>query len=161
MPAKNILIMRNAEKRGDPRDPGLSSAGKKRAKKRATFIPSHFGAPDFIFAAASSVYSSQAYKTVEPLARTLGIPIDATIDSCDYAVLADQLLKEKKYQGSRVLVCWDSSEIPLLLAALSPEGSYASVWDEKVFNLIIDLNLDDSASRGRVAYQVNQVREPY
>ena len=50
MPTR-ILVMRHAEKSDDPADPDLTSNGRKRAKALASFIPNHFGKPDFIFAA--------------------------------------------------------------------------------------------------------------
>jgi broad specificity phosphatase PhoE len=45
-----ILIMRHAEKSGDPLDPDLTPAGRDRAQRLAEFIPAKFGKPQFLFA---------------------------------------------------------------------------------------------------------------
>ena len=43
-----ILLMRHAEKTGDPMDPHLSQDGYARATKLADYIPSTFGIPNFL-----------------------------------------------------------------------------------------------------------------
>jgi len=43
-----ILLMRHAEKTGDPMDPHLSQDGCARAAKLADFIPATFGIPQFL-----------------------------------------------------------------------------------------------------------------
>jgi len=43
-----ILLMRHAEKTGDPMDPHLSLDGYARAAKLADFIPATFGIPQFL-----------------------------------------------------------------------------------------------------------------
>jgi hypothetical protein len=70
IPPRFVLVMRQAEKPQDPRDPDLSSDGLARAQKLANYIPATFGAPEFIFAAAISKHSMRPYETVEPLARS-------------------------------------------------------------------------------------------
>ena len=68
-----ILLMRHAEKTGDPKDIYSSEAGTKRAERLATFIPQTFGRPDFVFAAARSKRSIRSMDTMRPLAATLGV----------------------------------------------------------------------------------------
>ena len=149
---------RHAEKPDDVYDPELSAAGKIRADKLATFIPSYFGAPDFIFAPAISNHSVRPYETVVPLAKAIQIFIDATFANSDYDVLAGKLLNKAKYDGSLILICWHHGKIPSLLDALSaPAGSYPDPWGEDVFNLIIQLQFDccDNVDL------VDQVTEPF
>lgn len=97
MAPKSILIMRHAEKPDDVYDPGLSPTGQMRADKLSAFIPSYFGAPDFLFATAISKYSVRPYETVI-LAKAIHMRINATFANADYDVLADDLLKQGEIQ---------------------------------------------------------------
>jgi hypothetical protein len=45
-----ILLMRHAEKTGDPKDPHLSQEGYARAANLAVYIPATFGVPQFLIA---------------------------------------------------------------------------------------------------------------
>jgi phosphohistidine phosphatase SixA len=133
-----VLVMRHAEKSGDPSDPDLTAAGEARATALADYIPQEFGAPDFIFAAALSKHSARPYETVQPLARRVGVPIDATIADQDYGVLASDLLSDADYAAKRIVVCWHHGNIPSLMHALgAASGTYPDPWDPAVFNLIL------------------------
>lgn len=71
--------MRHAEKaNADPADPNLSPEGHARAEELASYIPSNFGAPVFIFASAVSKRSARPPQTIEPLSMASGHP-----DRCD------------------------------------------------------------------------------
>jgi broad specificity phosphatase PhoE len=157
MAPKQLLIIRHAEKPNDPYNPDLSEAGKQRARNLAEFIPKRFGACDFIIAAAISRHSARPYETVRRLSKAIGTPIDATIASSDYSVLAQELVKKPKYEGSLVLVCWHHGQIPPLLHALSaPEGSYPSPWNRKVFDLIIEVKF-----RNDSVHRLKEVMQPF
>jgi broad specificity phosphatase PhoE len=133
-----VLVMRHAEKSGDPSDPDLTAAGEARARALADYIPHEFGAPDFIFAAALSKHSARPYETVQPLAKRVGVPIDATIADQDYGVLASDLLTDADYAAKRIVVCWHHGNIPSLMHALgAANGAYPNPWDPAVFNLIL------------------------
>jgi broad specificity phosphatase PhoE len=157
MGPKRVLIIRHAEKPDNPYNPDLSEAGKQRARNLAKFIPERFGACDFIFAAAISRHSARPYETVRRLSKTIGIPVDATIASNDYSVLAQELVKKPKYEGSLILVCWHHGQIPPLLHALSaPGGSYPNPWSRNVFDLMIEMKFrDDSVPK------VKEVTQPF
>ena len=62
-----ILLMRHAEKTGDPLDPHLSADGYARAAKLAHFIPAMFGRPTFLIAASVSKHSTRCIETINPL----------------------------------------------------------------------------------------------
>ncbi|HKR46637.1 MAG TPA: hypothetical protein VJU59_44425 [Paraburkholderia sp.] len=113
-----VLVMRHAEKPADPLDPNLSDAGYNRAEELALYIPKTFESPDCIFAAAISKHSARPYETVEPLARKIGKPIDATFADQDYSALAQTLLSSRQYADRKVLVCWHHGNIPSLLRML-------------------------------------------
>ncbi|MFL9898022.1 histidine phosphatase family protein [Paraburkholderia fungorum] len=151
-----ILVTRHAEKPVDPIDPNLSEAGYARAEKLAPYIPEKFGPPDFIFAAAISKNSARPYETVEPLARKIGKPIDATFADQDYSALAQTLFTAPQYADKKVLVCWHHGNIPSLLRMLGCKaGDYPDPWDHTVFNLILQVQFPDASAT------VEQVEEPF
>ena len=137
-----ILLMRHAEKTGDPVDPHLSPDGYARATALADYIPSSFGIPDFIFATSMSKHSTRCIETVKPLSARTGILFDATYADQDYAALASHLLSAPHYRalGSLVVVCWHHGNIPSMARALgAPLGSYPDPWHAEVFDQIIVL----------------------
>ena len=154
---KIILMMRHAEKPADPSDPNLTAAGKRRAKRLATYIPDTFDIkPDFIFAAAISTHSARPYETVRPLSKRESVGIDAVIADNDYGVLAQRLLTKKQYAGKSIVVCWHHGNIPSLMRMLgAPKGQYPDPWDHTVFNLILQLEFPGGKAK------VKKVREPF
>jgi broad specificity phosphatase PhoE len=153
---KMILVMRHAEKPADPTEPNLTAAGKRRAKRLATYIPKEFGKPDFIFAAAISRHSARPYETVKPLSKRVKVGIDAKIADNDYGVLAQELLTKNKYAGKSIVVGWHHGNIPSLIRMLgAPKGQYPDPWDHTVFNLILQLEFPDDKPK------VKKVREPF
>lgn len=112
MTPNKVLLMRHAEKSGDPMGPHLSDPGQVRAQLLADYIPTTFGTPDFVFAAALSKRSARSYETVVSLAKKIGVPIDATFADQDYAALATELLSKPEYSGkigSHLLASWEHS----------------------------------------------------
>jgi broad specificity phosphatase PhoE len=137
-----ILLMRHAEKAGDPMDPHLSQDGYERAAKLADYIPATFGLPQFLIASSISNHSVRSIETIEPLSAKIGVPIDATYADQDYSALAGQLFSEPRYAdaGTLIVVCWHHGNIPSMAQALraKPE-SYPDPWDSNVFNQILIL----------------------
>jgi len=109
-----ILLMRHAEKTGDPMDPHLSQDGYARAAKLADFIPATFGIPQFLIATSISKHSVRPIETLEPLSTKIGVSVDATYADQDYSALASQLLSEPRYAdaGALIVVCWHHGNIP-------------------------------------------------
>jgi hypothetical protein len=123
MTPQKIVILRHAEKPGDPdspdtaADPNLAPAGVKRAQALADVIPRDFGKPDFLIAAASSDVSHRPVETLQPLADSLEFGDDQFIQSFanhDYAKLARDLLNKSKFASKLVIVCWHHGNIPQL-----------------------------------------------
>jgi phosphohistidine phosphatase SixA len=157
MAPQSILLMRHAEKPNDPTDPDLSDAGFARADRLARWLPQQLGTPDFLFASALSKHSARPFETIKPLAKALGMPIDATFTDQDYAALAQELLTGSRYAGRLVLVCWHHGHIPSLARDLRAEsGRYPDPWDPEVFNLILRLEY-----KGDGAPTITQVTEPF
>lgn len=142
-----ILLMRHAEKTGDPMDPHLSSDGYARAARLADYIPTTFGRPTFLIAASESKHSTRCIETIKPLSAKTGISIDATFADQDYGALSHQLLSLPQYAADDVLIvlCWHHGNIPSMANALrAPKGSYPDPWDAQVFNKIIVLKYSGS-----------------
>jgi phosphohistidine phosphatase SixA len=151
-----ILVMRHAEKTGDPADPHLSTEGLTRAIKIASYIPDTFGPPDAIFATALSKHSARPYETVQPLADRTGIPIDSTIADQDYEVLAQELTTDESLAGRTIVVCWHHGNIPSLMRYLGARaGDYPDPWDPQIFDLILKIEFNGEAS------VVTKINEPF
>jgi hypothetical protein len=142
-----ILLMRHAEKTGDPMDPHLSPDGYARAAKLADFIPATFGIPQFLIATSISKHSVRPIETLEPLSKKIGVSVDATYADQDYSALASHLLSDPRYAdaGALIVVCWHHGNIPSMARALRAKlGGYPDPWDADVFNQILVLSyLDD------------------
>ena len=157
MAPKAVLVLRHAEKTGDPEDQSLAAAGKSRAKKLAEFIPDTFGKPDFIFASAITRHSARPYETMVPLSKTIGVPIDATVADNDYGVIAKLLRKKRRYADALVVVCWHHGQIPPMMHYFGAElESYPNPWDRDIFDLILRLKFG-----GRPAPAIRRFSQPF
>jgi hypothetical protein len=131
--------MRHAEEPTDPRDPDLSGAGRRRAVRLAAHIPSLFGEPDLLIAAAANKRSARAFLTLQPLSHKLGKAIDTSFKSLRHAYLAESLSSRSVYKDASIVICWTHRELPALGRDLGARpGQYPDPWDEQVFNLIFD-----------------------
>ena len=63
-----VILMRHAEKTGQPGDRGLSEAGQRRARLLAAAIPRQLGPIDQLIAARSTPNSARPELTLEPFA---------------------------------------------------------------------------------------------
>ena len=135
-----VLLIRHAEKPSDElMSADLSPAGKKRAATLSgLFVKSASRAealstPDFIFAAKNSKHSHRCTETVAPLAKKLGLKVNAKFANDDFAKLAAELLGNPKYAGKTVLVCWHHGHLPALAKKLgakdAPEHWKGAVFD--------------------------------
>src|SRR5262245_16200988 len=109
-----VLLIRHGEKPADGEP--LSAEG----KRRGAALPKLFGAlpkPDFVFAAKDSKKSHRCTETVAPLAKKLELKVDDRFANEDYAKLATEL-RERKYAGKTVLVCWHHGNLPELAGKL-------------------------------------------
>ena len=148
--------MRHAEKSEDPLDPDLSPAGRQRAQHLVTFLPTTFGRPDNLFATLRSKHSNRPYETLEPLAQSLGIAIDATFADQDYSALAHTLRFNRQFESKCIVVCWHHGNIPSLCHALNAElGGYPDPWDPSVFNLILQFDFNQDHPK------ISEVLEPF
>ena len=118
-----LLILRHAEKPGDPSTDvesdgiHLSTQGRVRAAALSIYIPANFPKPDLLFASKQSRHSNRSVETITPLAKVLGLEIDATHTEMDYAKLAETVLSDGRYANKTVIVCWHHTHIPDMATA--------------------------------------------
>jgi hypothetical protein len=120
-----IIVIRHAEK---PRQRGslhLSMDGEKRAASLVSYFNRdpellQHGPPVALFATAvtKSGRGQRPGETLEPLAKSLGLPIERPFHSDDYQRLAKEILSNRKLTGKTVVICWTHEFIPPLLNAL-------------------------------------------
>ena len=154
-----ILLMRHAEKSGDPMDPHLSPEGYARAAKLAEYIAVTFGVPQFLYATSISKHSVRPIETIEPMSLKIGVQIDATYADQDYGALAAKLLSPPSFADATnlIVICWHHGNIPSMARALGAKsGDYPDPWDAQVFNQILALTYS-----GDGAPQVTTWTEPF
>ena len=116
--AKEVLVLRHAEKPDDNDKSDLSQRGRIRAAALALYLPHRFGNPDYLFAARDSVESCRPRLTLTPLSDSAKLPIDCTIADADFAKLASTLGSDQIRTDTTVVVAWHHGHIPLLVKRL-------------------------------------------
>lgn len=118
-----VVILRHAEKVGHPANAGLSLNGRRRAEALvAELAPLK---PVALFASESL----RTQLTIQPLARTLGLPIHARPRWQAHAIAAEIL---RDFPQGTVVVCGHHDTVGALAHALGYKGSLDDVYD---FNL--------------------------
>jgi len=147
-----IMIIRHAEK--PESGPGLTSAGQARARAYVGYFE-HFSVdgqpmvPAALYAAADSTSSIRPRLTIEPLSRSLNLPIDDRFADKQTKAFADALQMEA--HGNPILICWHHGEIPKLIKALGGDSKAllpGDKWPENVFGWVVVLRYDH---KGRLA----------
>jgi phosphohistidine phosphatase SixA len=154
MPPKQLVMLRHAEKPGDPRDPDLSPKGQARAEMLASLIPRRFPHFDLLFCASRSAHSNRPYQTLDPLSQASGIGLNDRYADDGYAELAADLLTKPKYSGKLIVICWHHGHMPDLALTLgvvqtdltSAPGMIGLGWDPTVFDRFWILGFDDPAN---------------
>src|SRR4051794_5283970 len=119
-----LLVIRHAEKSGDRRDVGLIPPGQARAQAYVAYFQTlasgaaRLPSPAWLIAAADSGDSHRSRLTLEPLAKALGLDIDARLPDGDYQQLAERLGEDPRFDGATTLVCWTHKTLPRLVKAL-------------------------------------------
>ena len=157
MSQRRILVLRHAEKTGDPMDIDLSPAGAIRAQKLADYIPATFGTPQILIGTALSKHSDRPVETLTPLSQRMGLSIESYFGNEEWAELAHDLMVNPRYVGALIVVCWHHGTIPALMQSLGVStGSIPNPWPDDVFNLILDTKI---GGEGRP--EVTNVIEPF
>ncbi len=141
-----VIVLRHAEKdpQGEPKDPGLSVAGRARAEALA-----HLLAP----AKPTRLFASEfqrAQRTLDPLAQALGAKVEV-VPAGKGAELAQRL--RALPEGSVSVVVGHSNTVPALVEALGGriERLEKGALAETEFGRLFVLTLPPAGSAGSVA----------
>lgn len=152
MPSKaTIFLIRHAEK--PKTGPGLSPAGKRRAKAYVKYLRNLKNRKgktirwDYLFACQMSDKSNRPLLTIKPLAKKLGMKVNNDYMDKGYAELVTHLQENaKRYADSNILICWHHGEILQLAAAmgassetLPSESSWPDKWPPTVFGWLLKI----------------------
>jgi hypothetical protein len=146
-----VIIIRHAEKPGDPSidndadGPDLSTRGYERAGALAAYIIATFGKPDFLFATKQSKHSNRPVETITPLAQALNLKIDSKHADDDFPNVAEDILKNSKYERKLVLICWHHGHIPPLTTALGGNPPQ-SPWPGDVFDRVWQIDYSNAST---------------
>jgi len=159
-----VLVIRHAEKSGDPDDIGLTAAGEARTHAYVSFFQTlALGAarvppPTWLIAAADAKDSIRSRLTLEPLAAALGRKIDATLPDEDYKQLAERLHEDARYDGVTTLVCWTHKKLPRLAKALgAPDSLLPKKWPDEVFGWLLRLHYDEAGALASATLENQQL----
>jgi broad specificity phosphatase PhoE len=141
-----ILIIRHAEKPETGME--LTPAGVQRADAYTNYfrnltVDAKPLKLDCLIATADSKNSHRPRLTLEPLGKTLGLPLDLRFKNKESEQLALEL--QTRPHGKQILICWHHDQIPVLIRALGadpakllPEGK----WPDDVFSWVMQLRYD-------------------
>lgn len=146
-----VVLIRHAEKTGRSGDRDLSEAGWRRAQALASALPRQVGTIDAIIAAKSTSKSARPMQTVQPLADSLGLSVDESWNTEDYAALAAAMREKIEYQGRRMLICWRHDTLPQLARALG--AAEAGPWPESLYDRVWVLRLQTADA------QLSEIRQ--
>jgi broad specificity phosphatase PhoE len=160
---KYVLIIRHAEKppAGTP-SVDLSARGEKRARalhklfEKSRGRPSPFPRPDFLFATHNTSSSHRPVDTLKPLAAKLDLPLDSSFRNNfrkltkaekqsggeGFRELDKEILRNKRYRGKTVLVCWHHGTIPELARRLKAKR-VPGKWKGSVFDRVWQISYDE------------------
>lgn len=153
----DIILLRHGEEPSDENDPDLSSPGRERAERLATYLPATFGKPDLVVAASPNRTSVRCYLTMRPLCMALQSHVWTPLRANQGPELAKALLTDPALTANTVLVCWTHTYLPDLAKSLKARcGDYPDTWNESMFDLILHLTF-----RRRRRPQVTQIKQPF
>ena len=151
----NVLMIRHAEK--PVRGPALAVPGQERAQAYVIYfqnylLNSSLVKLDYLFAAADSSASHRPRLTIEPLAAAIGVPINHKHPDKAYKTVADDILKNAKYDQKNILICWHHGEILKLAKHLGatatnlpPASNWPTPpWPSDVFGWVLQVCFDDN-----------------
>ena len=143
-----VLIIRHAEKPDAGKE--LSAEG----CQRADAYPGYFAKYtvggntlhlNHLFAAADSKGSERSRRTIEPLAKSLGMTVDTRFSNKQVGEFAAEL--KATPHGTNILVAWHHGKIPDMINELGGDSAKLftgadSKWPDDVFDWVIQLRYD-------------------
>ncbi|MCG8404854.1 MAG: hypothetical protein MI923_06620 [Phycisphaerales bacterium] len=139
-----IYILRHAEK-PEGASERLSTKGYERAAALAYYLPSIESEIHSIFAAGIGTHSPshRPKETVKPLARRLCKCIDDSFLKDRSSELVAHILKEKKYEGRALVICWEHTFIDKIAKDFNACGIPSEKWPASRFDLVWKLTYMD------------------
>ena len=134
-----IILIRHAEKDTGDNNPGLTEAGKQRAKKLMTLFPN--AQPDEMYATPYK----RTFQTLQPWAASLKITIKP-YDATNLPDFANQLLHEK---GKTIVVAGHSNTTPALANLLVGIDTYKTL-DDNEYNKVFVITVVKGKAKGKV-----------
>ena len=135
-----IILLRHAEKPGDPAAVHLSPRGVERARALVSLLGRNSALASN--APIAALYATRVTKhdhshrtgeTLAPLAKELRLPVQTPYETERYPLLARDILGNGAYHGKTVVVCWTHHEIAGLAAALGVKPK-PSPWKDKTYD---------------------------
>jgi hypothetical protein len=98
---------------------------------------------DCLIAAADSKNSHRSRLTLEPLSKSLGLPLDLRHTDKQAAELAAEL--QARPHGKQILIAWHHGNIPTLIEALGADPAKllpGGKWPDQLFSWVVQLRYD-------------------
>ncbi len=128
-----VIFVRHAEKALQPAEnPGLSETGKQRAAELARQL-----VDADVIAGVDAVYSTsyrRAEETVQPVARTLDLPI-ISYDASNTETIVDDIIRQHK--GQIILVVGHSNTVPAMIAHMGASKNVPEIHENEYDNIYI------------------------
>lgn len=137
---KAVVLLRHGEEPEEGNE--LSAEGWARAKILPLMFKTHpvlkeLGKPDFLFAAGAkkSKNSIRSIQTLQPLAASLNILVNDSINRDDVVKLADEINSNPIYDGKLIVIAWQHTLIPVIADYLGikkkklPEKGFPDQYD--------------------------------
>lgn len=144
---KKVIIIRHAEK--TPGENHLNLKGFERAGALPYYISGtpiyNYPAPAHIFATALDETDSSVrpIQTCTPIANHLNLHLNIDFKHTETKKLAEEILKNPKYNDSTILICWSHRHIGPIVSALG--GEDPGQWPKEVFDQVYLLTFDNSS----------------
>jgi hypothetical protein len=144
---KNVIIIRHAEKIQGGNELNVQGF------ERAGALPYYFSAnplynnpsPTHIFATAleGADSSVRPIQTCSPTANHYDLKLNIDFKHTETKELAEEILRNPKYDNSTVLICWSHRHIRPIVLALG--GEDPGKWPKEIFDEVYLLTYDTSA----------------
>lgn len=135
-----VVLLRHAEKPDNASALHLSPRGAERARalvsllgKSSTLTSNAPIAALYATHLTKHDRSQRTGETLAPLAKDLGLPVQAPYESEFYSLLARDILANGGYRGKTVVICWTHHSLAGLAAALGAKPKPAP-WKDKTFD---------------------------
>lgn len=144
---KKVIIIRHAEK--IPGENHLDLKGFERAGALPYYISGtplyNDPTPAHIFATALEEPDSSVrpIQTCTPIANHFSVPLNIDFKHTETKKLAEEILKNPKYNDSTVLICWSHRHIRPIVLALG--GENPGEWPKEIFDQVYLLTFDRSS----------------